>query len=176
MTNKLLTIDELLTKVDSLKKEHRFDLSSDEDLSIAVMNLVSLEEHFFFTAVKTEKPEYFDLLHEIREIRKTLMKKLVKESEGEIWCIEKHLLAASMRLIEVGTKYLHQENRKEAEELFSKAYRLYSLFWGINLKLVNLGTVKAIDDDQLNVHDQEKKDFWGKLGAIVKKIIDCCKE
>ncbi|MBU4380956.1 hypothetical protein L6255_02945 [Candidatus Parcubacteria bacterium] len=176
MMNKLPSMDELLTKVDSLKKEHQLDLSSDEDLSIAVMNLVSLEEHFFFTASKTEKAEYFDLLYEIREMRKALMKKLVKESEGEIWCIEKHLLAASMRLIEVGTKYFHQEKRKEAEELFLKAYRLYSLFWGINLKLVNLGAVKAIDDDQLNAHDQEKKGFWGKLGIIVKKIIDCCKE
>ena len=176
MTNKLPSMDELLIKVDSLKKEHQLDLSSDEDLSIAVMNLVSLEEHFFFTASKAEKPEYFDLLNEIREMRKALMKKLIKESEGEIWCVQKHLLAASMRLIEVGTKYLHQENRKEAEELFLKAYRLYSLFWGINLKLVNLGEVRVIDDDQLNAHDEEKKGFWGKLGAIVKQIIDCCKE
>lgn len=176
MINQLPQIDELLTKIDKLKKENQLDLSSDEDLSIAVMNLVSLEEHFFFTAAKTGKTEYFDLLHEIREMRKALMKKLIKESEGEIWCIQKHLLAASMRLIEVGTKYLHQENRKEAEELFSKAYQLYSLFWGINLKLVNLGEVRVIDDDQLNVHDEEKKGFWGKLGTIVKKIIDCCKE
>jgi len=176
MTNQLPQIDELLTKIDKLKNEHQLDLSSDEDLSIAIMNLVSLEEHFFFTAAKTEKPEYFDLLNEIREMRKSLMKKLIKESEGEIWCIQKHLLAASMRLIEVGTKYLHQENRKEAEELFSKAYQLYSLFWGINLKLVSLGDVKKIDDNQLNVHDQERKGFLGKLGTIVKKLIDCCKE
>lgn len=176
MTNQLPQMDELLTKIDKLKKEHQLDLSSDEDLSIAVMNLVSLEEHFFFTAAKTEKSEYFDLLNEIREMRKSLMKKLIKESEGEIWCVQKHLLAASMRLIEVGTKYFHQGNKKEAEELFSKAYQLYSLFWGINLKLVNPGAVKTIDDDQLNVHDQENKGFWGKLGVIVKKIIDCCKE
>ncbi|MDP2930390.1 MAG: hypothetical protein Q8N56_02155 [bacterium] len=169
-------IEQFIEKIEKLKKGNRLDLSSDEDLSIAIMNLVSLEEHFFFTAAKTEKPEYFDLLNEIREMRKSLMKKLIKESEGEIWCIQKHLLAASMRLIEVGTKYLHQENRKEAEELFSKAYQLYSLFWGINLKLVNLGEIRVIDDDQLNVHDEEKKGFWGKLGVIVKKIIDCCKE
>ena len=169
-------VENLLEKAEKIKKEHKLDLSSDEDLSIAVMNLVSLEEHFFFTAAKTGKSEYFDLLNEIREMRKTLMKKLIKESEGEVWCIQKHLLAASMRLIEVGTKYFHQGNKKEAEELFSKAYHLYSLFWGINLKLVNLGDVKSVDDNQLNVHDQDKKGFWGKLGVIVKKIIDCCKE
>lgn len=169
-------IEQFIEKIEKLKKGNRLDLSSDEDLSIAIMNLVSLEEHFFFTAAKTEKPEYFDLLNEVREMRKSLMKKLIKESEGEIWCIQKHLLAASMRLIEVGTKYLHQDNGKEAEELFSKAYQLYSLFWGINLKLVSLGDVKKIDDNQLNVHDQERKGFLGKLGTIVKKLIDCCKE
>lgn len=169
-------IEQFIEKIEKLKKGNRLDLSSDEDLSIAIMNLVSLEEHFFFTAAKTEKPEYFDLLGEIREMRKSLMKKLIKESEGENWCIQKHLLAASMRLIEVGTKYLHQENRKEAEEFFSKAYQLYSLFWGINLKLVSIGDVKKIDDNQLNAHDQERKGFFGKLGTVVKKLIDCCKE
>ena len=169
-------INELLKRAEKIKNKGLVDLSSGEDLSIAVMNLVSLEEHFFFTGAKTGKSEYFDFLNEIRETRKDLMKKLIKESEGEIWCIQKHLLAASMRLIEVGTKYLHQKNKKEAEELFSKAYQLYSLFWGINLKLVNPGAVKAIDDDQLNVQDRDKEGFWGKLGVIVKKIINCCKE
>lgn len=176
MINQIPPINDFLAKVDRMKKENKLDLSSDEDLSLAVMNLVSIEEHFFFTAAKTEKPEYFDLLDEIREMRKALMKKLIKESEGEIWCVEKHLLAASMRLIEVGTKYFHQDKENEAKELFSKAYRLYSLFWGINLKLVNPGDIKKVGDNRLNAHDQEKKGFWGKLGIIVKKIVDCCKE
>ena len=39
------------------------------------------------------------------------------------------LLASSMRLIEAGTKELTKGNRKEAENLFSKAYDLYLLFW-----------------------------------------------
>ena len=38
---------QLLAKVDELKKSGDFDLSLEEDLSIAVMNLVSLEEHFY---------------------------------------------------------------------------------------------------------------------------------
>ena len=41
-------INKLLEKVEKITKEHKVDLSSDEDLSIAIMNLVSLEEHFFF--------------------------------------------------------------------------------------------------------------------------------
>lgn len=159
-----------------MKKQDKFDLSSDEDLSIAVMNLVSIEEHFFFTAEKTGKSEYFDLLKEVREMRKELLKKLIKEYEGEVWCISKHLLAASMRLMEVGTKQLGAGNKKEAQELFEKAYNLYSLFWGVNMKLVSTKDIKKIDDDALNRHDTEKKGFMGKLGELVKKAIDCCIE
>lgn len=168
-------IENLIKKVEASKKE-KLDLSSDEDLSIALMNLISIEEHFFFTGAKTGKFEYYDLLNKTREIRKELLKKLVKEYEGEVYCLEKHLLAATMRLIEVGTKYLSEGKKKEAEDLFSKAYDLYSLFWGINLKLISLSEVKKIDDDQLNVHDKKKTDFFGKIGALIKKIIDCCLE
>ncbi len=168
-------INELLQKVAEVKKGE-LDLSSDEDLSVAIMNLVSIEEHFFFTGAKTGKEEYYDLLNKVREIRKELLKKIIKDYEGEVWCISKHLLAASMRLIEVGTKYLSQGEKAEAEDLFLKAYNLYSLFWGINLKLVDIGEVKKIDDNQLNKDDKEKKGFLGKLGEIVKKLVDCCKE
>jgi len=168
-------IQELLKKVAESKKG-KLDLSADEDLSIAIMNLISIEEHFFFTGAKTGKSEYYDLLNKAREIRKELLKKIIKEYEGEVWCIQKHLLAASMRLIEVGTKYLSEGKKSEAVDLFSKAYDLYSLFWGINLKLVNIGEVKKIDDNQLNIHDKKKTGFLGKLGELVKKIIDCCIE
>jgi hypothetical protein len=167
-------IEELLKKVSDSK--NKLDLSSDEDLSIAIMNLISIEEHFFFTGAKTNKPEYFDLLEQTREMRKDLLKRIIKEYEGEVWCISKHLLSASMRLIEVGTKYLHNGNKKEAQDLFSKAYDLYSLFWGINLKIVDMGDVKKIDDNQLNVHDTEKKGVFGKLGEVVKRVVNCCIE
>jgi hypothetical protein len=168
-------IEELLKKVEESKKG-KLDLSSDEDLSIAIMNLVSIEEHFFFTGAKTGKSDYYDLLQKVREMRKELLKKIIKEYEGEVWCISKHLLAASMRLMEVGTKHLGQGNRKEAEDLFSKAYDLYSLFWALNLKLLNVSDVKKIDDNQLNVHDKKKTGFFGKLGELVQKVIDCCIE
>ena len=168
-------INELLKKVEESKKG-KLDLSSDEDLSIAIMNLISIEEHFFFTGAKTGKSEYYDLLNKTREMRKELLKKIIKEYEGEVWCISKHLLAATMRLTEVGTKYLSQGNKKEAEDLFSKAYDLYSLFWGLNLKLLNVSDVKKIDDNQLNVHDTKKAGFLGKLGDIVKQAINCCIE
>lgn len=174
--NKISNLDELVQKVSNLSKQEKMDLSSDEDLSIAIMNLISIEEHFFFTGSKTGKPEYYDLLKEVREMRKELLKKIVKEPEGEVWCISKHLLAASMRLMEVGTKAMGSEKKEEARDLFQKSYDLYSMFWGLNLKLIKLDDVKKIDDQALNRHDEEKKGFMGKLRDVVKKAIDCCIE
>lgn len=174
--NPIKDLDEFIEKVDQMKKQDKMDLSSDQDLSIAIMNLVSIEEHFFFSGAKTGKTEYYDLIGEVREMRKELLKKIIKEYEGEVWCISKHLLAASYRLMEVGTKQLGMGKKQDAYELFGKAYKLYSLFWGLNLKLLNVGDIKKIDDGALNKEDKEKKGFAEKLGALVKKAIDCCIE
>lgn len=170
---KELSLNELVEKVDKMKKDNALDLSSDQDLSIAIMNLVSIEEHFFFTGAKTGNDKYYDLLAEVREMRKALLKRIIKEYEGEVWCISKHLLAASYRLMEVGTKAQGKGNKEDAKEMFQKAYDLYSLFWGLNMKLIDLGDVKKIDDDAINT---KKKGIAGKLGALVKKVIDCCLE
>jgi hypothetical protein len=172
-----LKIDEFIKKVQESKTD-KLDLSLNEDLSIAIMNLVSIEEHFFFFGAKTGKPEYFDLLQEARKMRGDLLRKIVKEEEGfEKWCISKHLLATSMRLMEVGTKYNGDGKKQEAQEMFKKAYELYSLFWGINLKLVDMGDVKKIEDNQIGVKDENKKmTIMEKLGKVVKYAIDCCKE
>ena len=140
------------------------------------MNLVSIEEHFFFTGAKLGKTEYYDMIKDVREMRKELLKKIIKEYEGEVWCISKHLLAASYRLMEVGTKQLGMDKKEEAYDLFGKAYNLYSLFWGLNMKLLNVGDIEKIDEGALNKQDKEKKGFMGKLGELVKKAIDCCIE
>ena len=170
------SLNEFIEKVDQMKKQDKMDLSSDQDLSIAIMNLVSIEEHFFFTGAKLGKTEYYDMIKDVREMRKDLLKKIIKEYEGEVWCISKHLLAASYRLMEVGTKQLGMERKEEAYDLFGKAYNLYSLFWGLNMKLLNVGDIKKIDENALNKQDEEKKGFMGKLGVMVKKAIDCCIE
>ncbi len=170
-------LQEFIEKVNNLKKgDNKLDLSSDEDLSLAIMNLVSIEEHFFFTAQKTGDAKYYDLLNDVRQMRKELLKKIIKEYEGEVWCISKHLLAASMRLMEVGTKQLGKGDRKEAMEMFERAFNLYSLFWGLNLKVINVGDVKKIDEGAINKNDKEKNGVMSKMGVLVKKLIDCCIE
>ena len=86
----------LRRKIEAVRKSGGIDLSADEDLSIAVMNLVSIEEHFCFTGMKTDEPDYFDLMDEVRSMRKALLARLIDRHEGETWCIAKHLLATTM--------------------------------------------------------------------------------
>ncbi len=159
----------LLKKIEALKKAGSIDLSAEEDLSIAVMNLISLEEHFFFTAERTHKPEYFTALDETREVRKDLLGRLIDRHEGETWCAVKHLLAAAMRLIEVGTKLHAEKKTDEAEKIFSYAYRLYTLFWGLRLKLVSIPDLKT-----MAAAEKDKKPWT--LEDIVNKLVDCCDE
>lgn len=176
-------INKFMSKVKAMEKGHQLDLSSDEDLSIAIMNLISMEEHFFFTYNKTGDAKYLDLLNEIREMRKSALKRIVKDYEGEVWCISKHLLSASMRFMEVGTKSLTKGDKKDSEEMFQKSYQLYSLFWGLNLKLIDTKDVKQnksskidfIDDSNLPVK-KSSTSLFAKLGEVVQKAIDCCKE
>ena len=173
----------LLSKVKKMEHGQHLDLSSDEDLSIAVMNLISIEEHLFFSAEKTGKQMYIDLLADVREMRKSLLKRMIKEYEGEVWCISKHLLASSMRLMEVGTKLLGKGDKKGAKELFDKSYQLYSLFWGLNLGVVDMKGTKHIDEKNITLLDEQKKPekqgnagVFEKLGLLVKKAVDCCRE
>lgn len=173
-------IKNLLDKVDKVTKQKGLDLSSGEDLSIGVMNLISIEEHLFFTSQKTGKAQYLDLLNEVRLMRTELMKKIIKEYEGEVWCISKHLLAASMRVMEVGTKELKKGNKKEAWELFEKSYKLYSLFWAINLDVIKMDNVKMTGSKVSFIDETPKKkastSVFDKLGTFLEKAVDCCRE
>ena len=109
-------------------------------------------------------------------MRTELMRRLIKDYEGEVWCISKHLLAASMRLIEVGTKEMAKGDKGAACDLFSKAYELYSLFWAMNLGAVDIGEIKKIDEEQVNVCDTDKNKLIAKLERLVERIVNCCRE
>jgi len=173
-------VTDLFNKIKKLKEEgNALDLSSKEDLGIAVMNLISMEEHFFFTYEKTKDKKYLDLLNKTRDSRKELLAKIVKNPDGEIWCISKHLLSASMRLMEVGTKKLGNKKEKEARDLFDKAYALWDIFWGLNLNLIDVKDVRQRNEEETNnieIAKGKKFNVFDKLGGIIKSIMDCCKE
>jgi len=190
-------INQLFTQIKKFQEEGNImDLSSGEDLAVAIMNLISLEEHFSFTYEKTKDKKYLELLKEIRELRKSLLAKIVKNPEGEVWCISKHLLASVMRLLEVGEKKLGQGKQEETKELFQKAYALWNMFWGLNLDLIKVQDLPKEEKEDLGINkaqdlpkkeDSSQKEDLGttktkkvtvgdKLGRIVSSIVNCCKE
>ena len=190
MSDKEKSIKEFVEKIDATKKVNPKDLSSDQDLTIAIMNLISIEEHLMFSGAKTGKKSYYDLIEQVRETRKQLMQKIIPEYEGEVWCISKHLLSASMRLMEVGTKQQSLKHKEEAYKLFDQSYELYCLFWGLNMKLLNLEDVKWVEDSfedvkqlsaQLSASANseehvENESAFSKIKSFVRKAVDCCIE
>lgn len=194
--NKAKDVKEFVERIDSSKKVNPKDLSSDQDLTIAIMNLISIEEHLVFSGAKTGKNSFYDLIEEIRETRKTLMQKIIPSYEGEVWCISKHLLASSMRLMEVGTKQQSLGNKEQAYELFNQAYDLYCLFWGLNMNMLNVDDVKWVKDDvesvkkltakvneatasvdaKKEIQSNEPQSALAKMKAFVRKAVDCCIE
>ena len=166
--------DNFIKHVEEIKSKGQLDLSSGEDLSIGIMNLISLEEHFLFSFVKTSDGKYLEMLEQTRELRKRLLKKIVRENEAEDWCISKHLLAATMRLTEVGTKCLHEGKRAEAEELFMEAFNVYSLFWKVNLD--SKGASGKVAVAAATISGDDRKSRLTKVAEAFKKLIDCCKE
>ena len=163
---KMMSFEELQKKITSLKENGGVDLSTEEDLSIGVMNLISLEEHFFFSGAKTGKDEYYEILREVREMRKVLLARMIDKTEGESWCISKHLLATTMRLMEVGTKLQSDGKMEEAKQMFSFAYKAYNLFFGLRLKIIKT-------PDVVNSLEKEKPMTFDD---IMSKLVDCCKE
>ena len=191
---KIENVKEFVEKIDSAKKINPKDLSSDQDLTIAIMNLISIEEHLVFSGAKTGKNSFYDLIQNIREMRKTLMQKVIPSYEGEVWCISKHLLASSMRLMEVGTKQQSLGHKEEAYKLFNQAYELYCLFWGLNMNMLNVNDVKWIENKteevqrisqkseekasktEIESKQQESAGTLAKMKAFVRKAVDCCIE
>lgn len=187
--------EEIQEKLNSEVNE--LDLSRDEDLSIGLMNLISLEEHLFFTHEKTGNEKHLEMLSEIRKIRTDSMEEIVNDTEGEEWCISKHLLSASMRFRETGDKMLDRD-REKAKQFYDKAFSLYSMFWAINFDMdEKQGLIQDLDkrksggSDDLEIKsrkDTEKENLtpetaenedssWlNNVKNTVKKAVDCCKE
>lgn len=159
-------VKEFVEQYDAMKKVNPKDLSSDQDLTIAIMNLISIEEHLIFSGAKTGKTHFFDLIEQIREMRKNLMQKIIPSYEGEVWCISKHLLASAMRLMEVGTKQQSLKNTKDAYSLFNQAYDLYCLFWGLNMNLIDSKDLKWVEDANYKEIAAKAQEVTAKVGDV----------
>ena len=200
MIKKAENVKEFVERIDATKKVNPKDLSSDQDLSIAIMNLISIEEHLVFSGAKTGKTSYYDLIKDIRETRKNLLQKIIPSYEGEVWCMSKHLLATSMRLMEVGTKQQSLGKDEEAYKMFNAAYDMYCLFWGLNMGMMETKDLKWVEPDvdevkkiaakadeamtnisikesvKVSVDDVAEEGALAKMKRFVRKAVDCCIE
>jgi len=155
-------MDNFIKKINEVKKKNELDISIMEDLSIGLMNLVSLEEHCFLSYAKTKDEKFLRTLNTTRELRKKLFALIVKkDDESEKWCMSKHFLGASMRLYEVGNRLFHERNEKEAKEMYNDAAELYGLFLELNS---GSGNIK--------IKDNEKKGIFSSM----KRLLECCNE
>ena len=174
------------------------DLSAAEDLAIGLMNLISLEEHAAFSFMKTQDKKYLEVLQAVRDIRKSTMQRLVSAPGGEEWCMSKHLLAASMRLYETGTKEIALQRHDAGTHLMNLAFDCFALFFSLNhLVAAPTGSHHGNDSGMGNLDapeplvesearhaaqptDQSQRKspapLMAQLRTIVKKIVDCCKE
>ncbi len=178
---------DMVKKVDEFK-EGILDLTMDEDLSIGLMNLVSIEEHLYFTYIKTEDDKYLNMLDSVRRTRIKFLKKIIKDPQGEEWCISKHLLSSSMRLLEVGNKLMSNDEKNEAKEFYNSSFDLYSLFFEINQKHKNFDKPKTSkskpfvakeENRNISVKKEIKVEKQSKISnfkSYLKQKLDCCKE
>ena len=60
--------ENFIKRINEIKNNNNLDLSIGEDLSIGLMNLVSLEEHFLFSFIKTDDKRFLDYLEQVREL------------------------------------------------------------------------------------------------------------
>jgi len=160
--------DNFVKKMVEIREKNELDLSMGEDLSIALMNIVSLEEHAFFSYVKTNEDKFLGILETCRELRKRLLSKIVKkDDDSEKWCMSKHLLASSMRIYEVGNRLLHENKKEEAKKMYKDSAELYGLFWKLNIDSNSLE-----DKNKINYKSEERKSIF----SGIKKLLECCKE
>ncbi len=181
---KINNIKEYVEALDNAKKVNPKDLSSDQDLTIGIMNLISIEEHLMFSGAKTGKTEFYDMINDVRDLRKRMMQKIIPAYEGEVWCISKHLLAAAMRLFEVGTKAQASGDTNTANELFDESYGLYCMFWGLNMGMLGgekTPNTKPAPQKKSSTKKSEpaastNTSSMGKLKNWVKNAVNCCIE
>ena len=111
------SLQDLVINADNVKKVNPLDLSSDQDLTIALMNLLVIEDDF----------------EHVRDIRQKLMSRIVRRDD-DVWGTSERLLGMAMRLVDDGNRTFG----KDAYALYNRAYEFYSLFWGVNMGLVGI--------------------------------------
>ncbi|MBI4044731.1 MAG: hypothetical protein HY392_03405 [Candidatus Diapherotrites archaeon] len=112
------------------EKKRQGDVAVMQEWLLGTMNLAAIEEHLAFTIAKTKKPAYDSFLVAIRKLRSKHLGKIVSNTEGENWCVAKHLLLASKHFEETAVKLAEKPaQKKQALELWTDSQELLEAFW-----------------------------------------------
>lgn len=112
-------------QVDMSKKVNALDLSSDQDLTIALMNLLAIED-------MTSNGQMFEM---VRQIRKKLMQPIVDKAvvTGDVWQVLEKMLTGVAAQIKIGDNAQKNGDNASAYLAYDRAYEQYALFWGLVL-------------------------------------------
>lgn len=103
----------------------KLDVSGGEDLCNLISNCLGAEQHLSASAALPGGEKFIGPLQRMREMRRKAMAKLLPaDAEGQIWCVTKHLLAASMHSKEVGDKLSAEGKPEEAKAFYEQAEEL----------------------------------------------------
>ena len=109
---------------DKNKKVNPLDLSSDQDLTIAIMNLIAIED---MCGGK--------LSDMVCAMRQNLMRRVVNKADDMDVTVA--LLGGAMHRMGAGNRAMDCGDTALAYRMYDDAYGLYSLFWGVVMGMVS---------------------------------------
>ena len=113
---KLESVQEFVEKLDAAKKVNPKDLSSDQDLTIALMNLVAIEE----IAPNGQIGQM------VSEMRERLMARMTQDAEIMVRGYE--LLAQAVRAMDDAARAQQDGDNVTAYKLYDASYEAYVLY------------------------------------------------
>ena len=108
---------------DAQKKVNPLDLSSDQDLTIALMNLIAIEDAY-------PNSQIADIVNQVRvELMRPIVDKAVVK--GDVREVLEKLLAGVNAQIQIGDMAMDNGDMAAAYKAYDDAYEAYALFWGL---------------------------------------------
>ena len=123
MAHKKSALVSRVEQADMSKKVNVLDLSSDQDLTIGLMDLLAIED----MAPNSQ------IAKMVCGLRQKLMQSIVDKAviEGDVWqVLEKMLLSVKVQIKIAENAQKNGDNAK-AYVAYDKAYELYAVFWGL---------------------------------------------
>lgn len=121
-----------MSKKNLEKKITASDLGFIDDAITILIDLVHIEIHAWKSWNETKNKDWLDINNQARTERTELLTKICNKdllnSDGELWCFNKHSLRVIGGYIELGNRELTSGNREIGIEYFEKASRWLGVF------------------------------------------------